>query len=138
LQALQNINNEQFENAVLGAILIDPSIMSKVSASLKPEDFYKTANRKLFELFVHMHSNTVPIDMMTVFECAREKKTDSAIGGAQRLVYLTETTPVSANFAFYAQKVKEASDKRTFVSTLTTLAQEVSGERSVSQKPGVC
>lgn len=84
--------NEQFENAVLGSILIDPKIMDEVSAVLTPEDFYRTGNKRLYEVLKDMHENAVPIDLMTVLERAREQKSESTIGGPQRLIYLTETT----------------------------------------------
>lgn len=130
--------NEQFENAVLGSILIDPKIMDEVSAVLTPEDFYRTGNKRLYEVLKDMHENAVPIDLMTVLERAREQKSESTIGGPQRLIYLTETTPASANFAFYVNKVKEASRRREFVDTFAGLSKEVEqGTLSVPEAWGL-
>ena len=136
---MQQTNNcETYENAVLGSVLLDPGIISVLSKSLGPEDFYKSANKKLYALMVGMHKSNIPIDMMTIFERAREQKADRAIGGAQRLIYLTETTPASANFKYYMEKVKAASEKRCFVTTLTSLATEVSGDEiSVAEARGL-
>ncbi len=130
--------NEQFENAVLGSILIEPKIMDEVSVALRPDDFYKSTNKKLFEVLEDMHKNSAPIDLMTVFEYAKQKKADKNIGGPQRLIYLTETTPVSANFAYYVKKVKDASERRSFVDTCSCISKELEqGKISVPEAWGL-
>ena len=117
MKAIQTINSEEYENAVLGSILIDPKVM--VSTDLNADDFYKTANKKLYSLLAKMHELGNPIDLMTVYEFAREQRLDSAIGGTQSLIYLTETTPSSANFKYYADKVLEASQKTKILTEIS-------------------
>ncbi|NIP37636.1 MAG: AAA family ATPase [Candidatus Dadabacteria bacterium] len=130
--------NEQFENAVLGSILIDPKIMDEVSGALTPDDFYRTGNNKLYEVLLNMHKDSVPIDLMTVFEKAKEHGVGKEAAGPQRLIYLTETTPASANFAYYVKKVKDASQRREFLDTYAGISKEVEqGTLSVPEAWGL-
>ena len=76
MKAIHNINTEEYENAVLGSILIDPKVMDSLSTDINADDFYKTANKKLYSLLAKMHELGNPIDLMTVFENAREQKVD--------------------------------------------------------------
>ncbi len=91
MKAIQTVNSEEYENAVLGSTLIDPKVMDSLSTDINADDFYKTANKKLYSLLAKMHELENPIDLMTVYEFAREQRLDSTIGGTQRLIYLTET-----------------------------------------------
>ena len=126
MKAIQTINSEEYENAVLGSILIDPKVMDSLSTDLNADDFYKTANKKLYSLLAKMHELGNPIDLMTVYEFAREQRLDSAIGGTRRLIYLTETTPSSANFKYYADKVLEASQKRKILTEISLVYKGIS------------
>ena len=42
------------EEAVLGAILVNPTVMAKIVEILKPESFYKPAHRSVFEAMLQL------------------------------------------------------------------------------------
>ena len=59
------------EQAVLGAMLIDPSKVKEVLLKLRPEDFYLQQNREIFETILKMFNFSQPIDHITVREAMR-------------------------------------------------------------------
>ena len=58
--------NIEAEEAVLGAILVNPETLSKVSDSLLPKSFYKPAHRYIYEAMLQLFNNNDNIDIVSV------------------------------------------------------------------------
>ena len=56
------------EQSVLGAILIDRDAVVEVAEFLRPADFYRQANGKIFEAVLELFERREPIDIVTVSE----------------------------------------------------------------------
>ena len=57
------------EEAVLGAILINPSeTMNRVVEILKPNSFYSPRNKMIFEAMMAMFNQNKPIDCISIAE----------------------------------------------------------------------
>ena len=56
------------EQAVLGAMLIDTRCIPDVVEFLRPEDFYLTQNRHIFETIYSMFTLSQTIDPITVLD----------------------------------------------------------------------
>ena len=56
------------EQAVLGAMLIDSRCVSEVIEILRPEDFFMTQNRHIFETIYSMSTLNQTIDAVTVLD----------------------------------------------------------------------
>ena len=61
-------HNKHAEEAVLGSVLINPESFFDVAQILEAENFYVIRNRWLWEVFVYLHENQIPIDLLTVSE----------------------------------------------------------------------
>ncbi|HET7029791.1 MAG TPA: DnaB-like helicase N-terminal domain-containing protein, partial [Candidatus Limnocylindrales bacterium] len=53
------------EQSVLGAILIDRDAVVEVAEFLRPADFYRQANGKIFEAVLELFERREPIDIVT-------------------------------------------------------------------------
>ena len=61
------------EQTILGAILIDQSVISKVLEKIKPECFYNEQHRLLFNIMLRMFTSGIKADIITVLnEAVRE------------------------------------------------------------------
>ena len=60
--------NVEAEEAVLGAILVNPETLAKVSDTLLPKSFYKPAHRYIYEAMLQLFNNNDNIDIVTVSE----------------------------------------------------------------------
>ena len=58
--------NLEAEEAVLGAILVNPRCLDKVITKLKPEYFYKPAHKYIYETILHLTNSNQPIDIVSV------------------------------------------------------------------------
>ena len=56
------------ERAVLGCILIEPSVLPRAIELVQPEDFYKEGHRKIFGAMLRLFERSEPADTLTVAE----------------------------------------------------------------------
>ncbi len=111
-------NNLEAEKATLGAILMNSSSLLAVSKILSPDDFYKNANKKIFEAMLNLdRQNSSNVDILTVIQELKRLGELEAAGGAAYVSSLTSEVPTTANVEYYAQIVQENSIRRSLIQT---------------------
>lgn len=95
--------NLEAEASLLGSILIDKDALIKIADVITAEDFYKDANRLIFEVMLELFSRHEPIDILSVGNRLEEIGKIEAVGGRSYLMALTNTVPTASNVAHYAQ-----------------------------------
>ncbi|MFR0798507.1 MAG: DnaB-like helicase N-terminal domain-containing protein [Oscillospiraceae bacterium] len=92
------------ERAVLGALLIDESIVSQVLAEVDERDFTSTSNRLIFQAAREVFREGGHADAITI-----NAKLGYASGSPQQqqLIDLMKVTPTSASWREYAQLMRE-------------------------------
>lgn len=88
------------EQAVIGSLLIDPSITRELLAVVHEQDFIHPTNRLIFNAVRGLFRSGVPVDAVTVRGRIGEQYTNY-------LVQLMEITPTSANWEPYALMMHE-------------------------------
>src|SRR5690554_5391847 len=63
----------EIEEAVLGAMLIEHEAATIALQLLQPEDFYKPANKHIFETLFDLYERDNPLDLLTVENELRDK-----------------------------------------------------------------
>ncbi len=117
----QNIEAEQ---AVLGAIFLEPSSLTVTSEILIPEDFYRSAHQKIFNVMLKLNDEGKAVDLITVSEELAATKGLEEVGGITYLSELAGSVPTAANVEYYARIVEEKSLLRRLIRTATNIAQE--------------
>lgn len=117
----QNIEAEQ---AVLGAIFLEPSSLTLASEILLPEDFYRAAHQKIFGVMLNLSDQGKAVDVVTVTEELASAKLLEDIGGVSYLTELAASVPTAANIEYYAKIVEEKSLLRRLIRTATSIAQD--------------
>ncbi len=121
--------NTEAEQAVLGAILIESTVINQVLEILIPEDFYKEAHRKIFNSMIDLDRDNKPIDLLTLFDHLKSKgNLLEEVGESSYLTYLTELVPTTENVDYYAKLVKEKSILRKLVMAATDIAHRGNDE----------
>ena len=69
------------EQSVLGAILIDRDAVVEIAEFLRPADFYRQANGKIFEAVLELFERREPIDIVTVSEALERSGDLETVGG---------------------------------------------------------
>ncbi|MGM0843359.1 MAG: replicative DNA helicase [Bacillota bacterium] len=117
----QNIEAEQ---AVLGAVFLEPSTLTQASESLIPEDFYRSSHQKIFNVMLNLSDKGKAVDLITVTEELSAMKELEDVGGVSYLSELAGSVPTAANIEYYAKIVEEKSLLRRLIRTATTIAQD--------------
>ncbi|WP_338450411.1 replicative DNA helicase [Niallia oryzisoli] len=116
--------NMEAEQAVLGAIFLEPSSLTLASEILIPEDFYRGAHQRIFDAMLSLNDKGEAVDLITVTEELAAKKLLEDVGGISYLSELAGSVPTAANIEYYAKIVEEKSILRRLIRTATNIAQE--------------
>ncbi|MBM7653813.1 replicative DNA helicase [Neobacillus cucumis] len=117
----QNIEAEQ---AVLGAIFLEPSALTLASEMLIPEDFYRASHQKIFNVMLELNDQGKAVDVVTVTAELAAAKLIEDIGGVSYLNELSNSAPTAANIEYYAKIVEEKSLLRRLIRTATNIASD--------------
>lgn len=115
-------HNEEIEQSVLGAILIDKEAINVVSEILRPVHFYSDLHGLIYDAMLALYDERKPIDILTVTEMLKKKTQYEKIDPAY-LTDLVEIVPTAANAESYAKIVKENATKRFLIKAGTELAE---------------
>jgi len=103
------------EEAVLGAILVNPTVLSKVVEFLLPESFYKPAHRYVYEAMLQLFNQNERIDIVSVSDILNFNSKLEVIGGRAFINDLSFKTITTANIEYYAKIVQEKAVKRALI-----------------------
>ena len=107
--------NIEAEEAVLGAILVNPNVITKVVETLKPESFYKPAHKFIYEAMLQLFNSNERIDIVSVSDVLNYNSKLETIGGRAFVNDLCYKTITTANIEYYAKIVQEKAIKRALI-----------------------
>ena len=108
------------EQAVIGAMLIDPSCIPDVIEKVKSDEFYIQANRDIFDTIFAMFSYGQSVDAVTVLEQMKVRGVFKDTT-QQYLMEVMQVTPTAANVLKYAAIVRD----QALLRNLHTAADEI-------------
>ena len=104
-----------FEEAVLGALLIEPSCVDEAMEELTPSCFYDPKNRMVFEAMVSLVNEHVALDLLSVSQKLHERGQLEEIGGAVRLAALSQKIGAAAHVEYYIKILKQKTIQRDLI-----------------------
>lgn len=121
-------HSTEAERTVLGAILLDPEAIIKVSDLLKAEDFYDPVHKLIYQAVLELHERHEVIDFVTVSSKLSDSKHVQQVGGTAFLAELASSVPTSSHVYQYGQIVKTKAVHRRVIDAgqkITGLGYEV-------------
>lgn len=104
------------EQAVLGCILIDPSVLGKVSLLIKPDYFYLPQHKSIFMAMLELDAaGNGKIDALLVLELLKSQHVFGDDDGKAYLVQLAEFVPTLENLESYCKIIKDKFYIRTLI-----------------------
>ncbi len=116
-------HSREAEEAVLGAILINPEAYYDVAQFLQADDYYIHRHRWIWEAFTRLHEHRTPIDFLTVSEELEKMGQLAEIGGPAYLTALINNVPSSLHAEAYAHIVEETAIRRRMLSAANQIAK---------------
>lgn len=114
-------HNIEAEQAVLGAIFLEPEAFSVASEILMPEDFYRASHQRIFEAMMNLFDKGEPIDLVTVTTQLSDEQHLDDVGGVSYLSDLAGSVPTAANISYYSNIVEEKALLRRLIRTATDI-----------------
>lgn len=105
------------EQSVLGAMMTDKEAINAAVEIISGEDFYKEANREIFEATLVLFNKNEPVDLITLSEELKRRGTLENIGGVTYLANLSSGVATTANTKYYAKIIHEKSILRRLISS---------------------
>ena len=107
--------NIEAEESILASCLISSKDCEEIVELLKPDQFYKSAHRKIFSVIVLLFNNKSPIDLITLTDKLRSLNQLDEIGGATYISRLMQDVPVASSVEHHAKIVIDKATKRSTI-----------------------
>lgn len=117
-------HDEEAEQAVLGAILIDKDAIISVSQLISPDNFYDQRHQIIYDAMTSLYEERKPIDLLTVTDVLKKKKNYDKVGGSSYLSSLTNVVPTAANSEYYAGIIREKYVRRSLIQISSEITEE--------------
>lgn len=118
------------EEAVLGAMMIEPNCVPDVLDSLTADCFYKDANRKVFMAVSALSAEHQPVDIYTVTEQLRRMGLLDEVGGPYYLSLLSSKVGAAAHVDYHVKILLQKYIQRELI-TISAEMQRDSFDDSI-------
>src|SRR5512137_1021448 len=115
-------HNREAEEAVVGAVLINPEAYYDLAQFLQPDDFYIHRHRWIWEAFNRLHEQRIPLDFLTVTEELERVGQLAEIGGPAYLTALLNQVPTSLHAEAYGRMVEASAIRRRLLTAANQIA----------------
>ncbi len=116
-------HSREAEEAVLGAVLVNPEAYFDVAQFLTADDFYLHRNRWVWEAYTGLHDQRLPIDILTVSEEIERQGRLDEVGGVAYLTTLISHVPTSLHAEAYGRIVEETATRRRLLQAANQVAR---------------
>ena len=117
-------HNAEAEKSALGAALLSKDALTDIIDVVKTEDFYDAAHREIFSVMVELFRNNVSVDIITVCEELKKRKSLEVSGGRAYVAALSSEAPSTVNAAEYAKIVAEKAAMRRLIETAEDIREK--------------
>jgi replicative DNA helicase len=116
-------HSREAEEAVIGAVLINPEAYYDVASFLRGDDFYIHRHRWIWESFTRLHERRIPIDFLTLTEDLDQNGQLSEIGGPAYITALINNVPTSLHAEAYGRIVESNAIRRRMLAAANDIAR---------------
>jgi replicative DNA helicase len=126
-------HSKEAEEAIIGSILIDPSIVNDIVEIVSSDDFYFPENKLVFKAIEELFDEGEPIDVISVIEKLKTQGKLEEVGGELEVARYADIVPTSAHAEHYAKIVRDKSILRSLISAASRIVEVASGEGDVDE-----
>lgn len=120
------------EQAILGAVVLDPPALSRTQEFLSASDFYDSRHRRIFDIMVDLVGRGEGLDLLTIGNVLESTGSLTIIGGRATLAEWLSTIPSSANITHHARIVRDHAIRRRLIQFTAEISRRAYGKDSAS------
>ena len=91
------------EEAVLGALLLEPEVVPDILDQLQPDCFYKEVHKKIFEAIINLSARNDPVDIFSVSDELAKRGWLEEVGGMAYLSQLSTKIGAAAHVEYHTK-----------------------------------
>lgn len=126
-------SSPESERVILGAILLDNTLISQAIELLSQDDFYSPLHRRVFRAMSNLFERGDKIDPILIGEELRKEGQLENIGGVATITNLTYGLPHFSNIAHYAKIVHDKAVIRNLIKVCNNVVSEALAEEEDAQ-----
>ena len=111
------------EEAVLGALLIEPNCIDEAMDELTPSCFYSEKHRMIFEAMRSLTHEHVALDFLSVSQKLQATGNLETVGGTVALVQLSQKIGAAAHIEYYIRILKQKCIQRELITASYDILQ---------------
>ena len=115
--------DREMEEALIGAVIINPDVFLDVASILNPEDFYLNRHQWIWEAFRYLFSTAQSFDLLTIKQELEARSHLEDVGGMEYLVGLANQVPSSLHAESYARNINALAVRRRLLASANEIAK---------------
>ena len=127
-EQIQEPYSMEAEQALLGAVLMNPACYTRVSGIVRPESFYIPQHKAIFAAIANLDYLNQKIDPLLVLEELKQNGTYDEAAGKNYLAQLAQSVPSVENVESYARINKEKYYLRTLMEAAEEMLKNAANE----------
>lgn len=127
-------HNDEAEKSVLGAVFLDKDVLFDIMEFLKPEDFYSEMHQEIYKAVVELYRRNEPVDILTVSEELKKRKTLEMVGGRAYIAMLSTIVPTTKNAVQYGKIISEKAILRRLINAASEITESSYQEKEESER----
>ncbi len=113
------------EQAVLGAIIIDPKCLHEIAVQMKTDYFYIPQHKEIYAAMSSMYELSQTIDFVSLLERLKKDGVYDDAGGKEYLTRLAQFVPSSANVLTYVAIIRERYYARALMGAAQNIIKDI-------------
>jgi replicative DNA helicase len=116
-------HNLEAEESVLGSMMLSAEAIAEVVELVQADDFYRSANARVFEAVRALYAHGEPVDPISVSASLERTGVLEGVGGKLAVHDLTLAVPTPASAGHYARIVADAALRRRLLSAAADIME---------------
>lgn len=121
-------SNNEAEQSVLGAVLLDSDCLNRILDIVRPEYFYNENHREIFSAMYRLFRAGSPVDIITVLNELVGIGVFTEEAGKQYLFTIADLVPSVSNVEAYAEIIREKYEMRALILAAREIINDASDE----------
>ncbi|HET9065898.1 MAG TPA: replicative DNA helicase [Gemmatimonadales bacterium] len=122
------------EQAVLGAMLLDPEASLRAAELVDDTMFYRESHRRLWRALRALIEQRMVVDHITIREELERRGDLAAAGGIEYLDELVNAVPTAANLEYHARILRDKAIQRRLIEAATQIITETYEQKSAASE----
>lgn len=129
---IETPQDNEAEQAVIGAILLEPESLDVIRQRLQGGEFLDPAHGRIFRAIIQVVESGKPLDLVTLTSQLRDSKELTNVGGLMYLTKLAGAVPSAASAGHYADRVMDMFLRRQAIETSLEMLREAAKQQDIN------